>query len=174
MTSGPRAARRELAVAEGAGAPFAEEVVALGIERPVLVESAHVGDAFLDGAAALEDQAVGNRSARAGSRRRGRPARRRRSRAGAQRARAGLGPVEAIGLNSSTAGTGLRRHACEVLSARSTAAEISEMNIVVAAGVEALADDPPGRDRIRGRPEPGGDFLGQALPRALRARGGCS
>ncbi len=33
---GPGAARGELAVAERAGAPLAEEVVALGVERPVL------------------------------------------------------------------------------------------------------------------------------------------
>ena len=53
---GARAAGGELAVAEGAGTPLAEEVIAFGIERTVLIESAYVGDAFLDGAAALEDQ----------------------------------------------------------------------------------------------------------------------
>ena len=53
---GAGAAGRELAVAERPGAAFAEEVIAFGIERAVLIESADVGDAILDGAAALEDQ----------------------------------------------------------------------------------------------------------------------
>ena len=56
MHVGPGAARGELAVAEGAGAPFAEEVVAFGVERPALVEAANVGDPILDGPAALQDQ----------------------------------------------------------------------------------------------------------------------
>ena len=53
---GAGAARGELAVAEGAGASLAEEVVAFGIERPRLVEAADVGDPVLDGPAAFEDQ----------------------------------------------------------------------------------------------------------------------
>ena len=55
-TSGPRAAAGELAVAERAGAPFAEQVVALGIVRAAGVEGPHVGDALADRAAAFEHQ----------------------------------------------------------------------------------------------------------------------
>ena len=53
---GARAARGELAVAESAGAPLAEEVVALGIERSRFIEAADVGDPVLDGPAAFQDQ----------------------------------------------------------------------------------------------------------------------
>ena len=74
---GPCAAGSELAVAERTGTPLAEEVIALGIERTVLIESAHVGNAFLDGAAALEDQGLISVSRQHDSRRRGRQARRR-------------------------------------------------------------------------------------------------
>ena len=56
MDVGPGAARGELAVAERARTPLAEEVVALGVERPVLVEPPDVGDPVLDGPAPLEDQ----------------------------------------------------------------------------------------------------------------------
>ncbi len=75
---GAGAARGELAVAEGAGPPFAEEVVAFGIERSIFVEPADVGDAILDGPAAFEDQGPIAVSARANSRRKVRPDRRRR------------------------------------------------------------------------------------------------
>ena len=53
---GAGAAAGQLAVAERARASFAEEVVALGVERPAGVEPADVGDAVLDRAAAFEDQ----------------------------------------------------------------------------------------------------------------------
>ena len=53
---GPGAAAGQLAVAERARPPFAEEVVALGVERPAGVEPADVGDAVLDLAAPLQDE----------------------------------------------------------------------------------------------------------------------
>ncbi len=46
----------QLAVAEGARPSLAEEVVALGVERPAGVEPTDVGDPVLDGPAAFEDQ----------------------------------------------------------------------------------------------------------------------
>ncbi len=52
----PGPARGQLAVAERPRPALAEEVVALRVERAVLVESADVGDPVLDGAAPLEDQ----------------------------------------------------------------------------------------------------------------------
>jgi hypothetical protein len=53
---GPGIARGELAVAEGAGPPFSEEIVAFRVERAPKVEPADVGHAFLDSAAAFQDQ----------------------------------------------------------------------------------------------------------------------
>ena len=87
----------QLAVAERAGAPLAEEVVALGVERPAGVEPADVGDAVLDGPAALEDQrAVALLGQEVAGEQPGGP--------GAddhrpmlQGTRAGLGPVEVLG-----------------------------------------------------------------------------
>ena len=90
-------ARGELAVAESAGSPFAEEVIALRIERPALVEAADVGDALLHGPAALEDQRVvavlgqkiaGDQTGGAGADDDGPMS---------QRSRSGLGPVEPFG-----------------------------------------------------------------------------
>ena len=52
----PGAAAGQLAVAEGAGSAFAEEVVALRIERAALVEGADVADAVAHRSAALEHE----------------------------------------------------------------------------------------------------------------------
>ena len=90
-------ARGELAVAEGAGPPLAEEVVAFRVERAPLVEPADVGHAFLHGAAAFQDQGAvtvlgqevaGDQTGRAGADDHG-PV--------VQRSRAGLGPPESLG-----------------------------------------------------------------------------
>src|SRR5262249_36228860 len=51
---GPGAAARQLAVAEGAGAPFAEEVIAVGLELAAVIEVVDVVDALADGAASFE------------------------------------------------------------------------------------------------------------------------
>ena len=50
----PGAAAGQLAVGERAGAALAEEVVALGVERPAVVEGLHVADAVVDARAAFE------------------------------------------------------------------------------------------------------------------------
>ena len=51
-----RCAAGQLAVAERAGAPFAEQVIAFGIVRPAVVEGGHVADPLADGLAAFEHQ----------------------------------------------------------------------------------------------------------------------
>src|SRR3954470_19943236 len=56
LNVGASAAGRKLAVAEGARASLAEEIVTLRVQRPVLIEPAHVGDPILDGPAPLKDQ----------------------------------------------------------------------------------------------------------------------
>ena len=160
---GARAARRELAVAEGPGPALAEEVIAFGIERPVLIESADVGDAILDGAAALEDerlipgkrqQIAGEKAGRAGADD---------HRAMTHRLRAGLGPLEVV--RSVCLGHGHRaaKDAFAILVGKLDRGRVGEMNIVVAAGVEALANDPPAKNRICGDCQPAGDLGRQAL-----------
>ena len=148
---GARAAGGELAVAEGAGPAFAEEVIAFGIERPVLIESAYVGDAILDGAAALEDQGsipvmrqqiAGEQAGGPGADDHG---------AMSQRIRAGLGPVEMVrDIESRPRASGALERRGEVVFGEIDGGGVGEMNVVVAAGIEALADDPPAQNRIRG------------------------
>ncbi len=160
---GPGAARRELAVAEGAGPPFAEEVVAFGVERPRLVEPADVGDPVLDGPAAFQDQGAIAVAARADSRRTGRPGRRRRSRADARSGvEPGLRPVEALGNVRSAGPRGPCRCRSQVFVGQFDRGRVDEMDVVVAAGVEALAEDPPvQRSRRGGRPSRAAIFSGR-------------
>ena len=92
---GPGAPARELAVAERPCPPFAEEIIALRVDRPPLVEPADVGHAVLDLAPSLQDQRAGSRASAsmiAGEQ----PGRPRADDDGAilQRGRARLGPVE--------------------------------------------------------------------------------
>src|SRR5690606_6798526 len=53
---GPSSSAGELAVAEGAGTPLAEEVVRLGIDLPAGVERPDVGDPVLDRPPPFEDE----------------------------------------------------------------------------------------------------------------------
>src|SRR5215475_14423046 len=52
----PRAAARQLAVAEGAGAAFAKEIVAFRIERSAGIEGMNVADALTHRRSALEHE----------------------------------------------------------------------------------------------------------------------
>src|SRR5262249_31051690 len=53
---GPGAAAGQLAVAEGPGASFAEQVVAVRIKRPTSVEGANIVNALAHGLATLQDE----------------------------------------------------------------------------------------------------------------------
>ncbi len=145
---GTGAAGGELAVTERAGSPFAEEVVALGVERPVLVEPADVGDPILDGPAPLEDQWPESRFGQEVS---GEQAGRTRAddhRPMPERSRARLGPVEPLGpVKLNVRGrAGLDPWSGSLLEP--DLGRIGEMEVVVTASVEALAEDPPARDRV--------------------------
>ncbi len=96
MDVGPGAARGELAIAEGAGPPLPEQVIALGVHRPVLVEPAHVGDPILDGSAPLENQWSEPRLSQEVSGEQAGRARAHDHRSMPEWARAGLGPVEPL------------------------------------------------------------------------------
>ena len=176
MTSGPGAAGGQLAVAEGAGASLAEEVVALGIERPVLVEPADVGDAVLDGPAAFQDQrpvtALGQQVAGEEA---GRPGADDHGPVLQRAAEPGSGQSKRSGMKSSNARDeiGLWRTRARSLSGRSTAAAIDEMEVVVAAGIKALAEDPPAERSNPARGPAGRRSSRASAPRARRARGGC-
>ena len=154
---GPGAARRQLAVAEGARAPLAEEVVALRVERPVLVESADVGDPILDGSTPLEDQGAVSVPGQQDTRRSG-PAGPEPTITGRWRSRRepGSGHVEALGnVGLEVRSSGSRAMPPDVLLGQFDGRGIDEMDVVVAAGVEALAEDPP-PFRWRRRPAPAG------------------
>jgi hypothetical protein len=66
----------EFAVTEGAGAAFAEEVIAFGVQRAAAVEGLHILDAIFDGGTAFEhewtiallgEEVSGDQSGRAGA-----------------------------------------------------------------------------------------------------------
>ena len=156
MDVGAGAPRGQLAVAERAGAPLAEQVVALRVERSACVEPADVGDPVLDGPAPLEDQrpitllgqqVAGDQAGRA---------RRRRSPGRCSSGRGpGLGPVEPLGHVGLDVGVEAARRGRRVLVGEIDLRRIGEVEVVVAAGVEALAEDPPAR-RSRRAPAPAG------------------
>ena len=94
---GAAGAAGELAVAEGACASFAEQVVAFGVESAAGVELADVGHAVLDSAAAFEERgAVPGEGEKVGGEEAG-GAGADDDRAVGQGLRAGLGPVEVGG-----------------------------------------------------------------------------
>ena len=70
----PGAAAGQLAVGERAGAALAEEVVALGVERPAGVEALHVADAVVHLACRVRARAAGSRAAPGSTRTRARRA----------------------------------------------------------------------------------------------------
>ena len=161
----------ELAVAEGAGAPLAEQVVALGVEHAAAVEPADVGDPILHVAAPLEDQGreplegqhvAGEEPGRPGADD---------HRAMFERVRAGLGPVEPLGLEPlDPRARGLQRGP---VAGDVDLGRVDEVEVVVPPGVEALAQDPVGRDRAL-RPRRPGDRPASrgGTARARRVRGG--
>ena len=150
----------QLAVAEGARPPFAEEVVALGVERPARVEPADVGDAVLDLAAALEDErpvAVAGEEV-AGEEPRG--ARPDDHGAMPQRARPGLGPLESLGEEAHDVGPEVPGGQPVLVVRQLDLGRVDEMEVVVPARVEALAEDPPPRDGLAAHAEPRQSFSG--------------
>ena len=89
----PGAAAGQLAVGEGAGPALAEEVVALGVERPAVVEASSRRGCGRSPACRVRARAGGSRAAPGSTRTRARRARSRRRRGGAagDRARVGHG-----------------------------------------------------------------------------------
>ena len=157
---GPGVPAGELAVAEGPRAPFAEEVVALGVEQATAVEPADVGDPVLHVPPSFEDQGAitvqgeqvaGEQTGRAGADD---------HRAMLQRIRAGLGPVEPFGRERPD-----RRPPRErgPIAGHLDLGRVDEVEVVVAPGVEALAQDPVGARSPRATPSRLGQLLGEDL-----------
>jgi hypothetical protein len=170
---GPGAAAGQLAVAEGAGAPLAEEVVALRVQRPPGVEAADVGDAVLDLPAAFQDQgAVAlERQEIAGEQPRG--ARADDDRAMGQGLSARLGPFEAFGDERRDVGSQVAPRQAGLVARQLHLGRVDEPDLVVPPGVEALAQDPPAGDRV-GAPRRAARPASRAgWPRARPGQGGC-
>ena len=153
--------------------PFAEEVVALGVERAARVEPADVGDAVLDLAAAFEDQrAVAVQGEQvAGEQPRG---------ARADDHGAMLRGARAPARASRTARprTARRRARDRAAASRSSSlgqldlGGVDEVEVVVPARVEALAQDPPAGDLRRARRRAARRASRAGRLRARRVRGG--
>jgi hypothetical protein len=145
--------------------PLAEEVVALGVEHAAGVEPADVGDSVLDVLAAFEDQgSIPLLRQHVSGEQPGRPGADD-HRAMFQWLRTRLGPVEPLGLEPlDVRARGPRRGAVDGgLDLR----RVDEVEVVVPSGVEALAQDPIGRDPVEGDPQPVGQLGGEGLLRLV-------
>ena len=153
--------RGQLAVAERTGASLAEEVVAFRIERSPGVEPTNVGDAILDGPAALQDQrAIALLGQHVAGDQAGGP--------GADDHRpvfqgtgAGLGPVEPFGDEGLDIGIRAGLNPTGLFLGKVHFHRVHEVKVVVASGVQALAEDSPADDIASG-----------CRPRRLAARTG--
>jgi hypothetical protein len=154
---GAGVATRELAVAERPCAAFAEEIVALGIDRTTLVEGSDVGDSVFDVASTFENERlITGRRQKVAREESGRPGTDH-DRPVPHRLKTWQGPVKVVGLK----GFDIASDQPGFVSRDVNLGGVDKVEVVVIASVETLSKDTDARDRVAINPEPPGQFLGK-------------
>jgi hypothetical protein len=155
----------ELTVAECAGPSFAEQIIALGIEQSATIEPSDVGNPVLDIAASFQNQrsisierehVSGEQPGRPGTDDHGSMFERLRSRSR---------PVKRFG--DKWLNVGSCRLERGTIAGNLDLCRVDEMEVVLLPGIEALAQDPIGCDRVGANPHPIGQLLGEDLLRLV-------